>query len=325
MNIRSTLSSLREYLTPVSHVSSFRKTGQITPEEFVTAGDYLVAKFPTWAWASAPPGKRWDFLPADKQVLVTRHVPSHMRAAAYTDVEDGAVDEDGWVSTGAHNKTGTGSGQPAKDARSDGPGASEEVVDIDLGGLSDEDDNDGGDPAAYSYGSTKAASRTYNLYIAYSTSYRVPKLYLSGFNVEGSPLKPAEMFEDIMGDYRDKTVTIERAPFENDLTVVSIHPCRHAQVMKILMDRAEQRLADADDDKDVSAAPTSAANADKDLAQGIAKVGLADADTDADADWEDINRAETDYAIRVDQYLVLFLKFIASVTPGIEHDFTMSA
>jgi len=25
----------------------------------------------------------------------------------------------------------------------------------------------------------------------------------------------------------------------------------------------------------------------------------------------------------VDQYLVVFLKFMASVTPGIEHDFTM--
>lgn len=29
------------------------------------------------------------------------------------------------------------------------------------------------------------------------------------------------------------------------------------------------------------------------------------------------------FAIRVDQYLVVFLKFMASVTPGIEHDFTM--
>ncbi|KAJ9622774.1 E2-like enzyme [Taxawa tesnikishii (nom. ined.)] len=32
---------------------------------------------------------------------------------------------------------------------------------------------------------------------------------------------------------------------------------------------------------------------------------------------------EEGVAIRVDQYLVVFLKFIASVTPGIEHDFTM--
>jgi ubiquitin-like-conjugating enzyme ATG3 len=39
-----------------------------------------------------------------------------------------------------------------------------------------------------------------------------------------------------------------------------------------------------------------------------------------DADKEDESEK---VAIRVDQYLVVFLKFMASVTPGIEHDFTM--
>jgi len=32
---------------------------------------------------------------------------------------------------------------------------------------------------------------------------------------------------------------------------------------------------------------------------------------------------EEEAAIRVDQYIVVFLKFMASVTPGIEHDQTM--
>lgn len=43
-------------------------------------------------------------------------------------------------------------------------------------------------------------------------------------------------------------------------------------------------------------------------------------------EWEVLqhdNDEEEQVAIRVDQYLVVFLKFIASVTPGIEHDFTM--
>jgi len=54
------------------------------------------------------------------------------------------------------------------------------------------------------------------------------------------------------------------------------------------------------------------------LAAG-AKVGAA-----AD-DWEMLQRDDTEdeVAIRVDQYVVVFLKFMASVTPGIEHDFTM--
>lgn len=46
----ASLRELREYITPVSHVSTFTTTGEITPEEFVQAGDYLVYKFPTWSW-----------------------------------------------------------------------------------------------------------------------------------------------------------------------------------------------------------------------------------------------------------------------------------
>lgn len=46
-------------------------------------------------------------------------------------------------------------------------------------------------------------------------------------------------------------------------------------------------------------------------------------------EWEEIlaedaaNSGDEEPAIRIDQYLVVFLKFAASVTPGIEHDYTM--
>lgn len=81
MNIlHSTLSTWRDRLAPVSRTSTFRNTGQITPEEFVLAGDYLVYKFPTWSWADASsPAKRVSYLPEGKQFLVTRGVPCHRR------------------------------------------------------------------------------------------------------------------------------------------------------------------------------------------------------------------------------------------------------
>lgn len=75
----STLSSLREYLSAPSHTSTFTSTGQITPEEFVDAGDYLVYKFPTWCWQPAAPGKGVNYLPEDKQFLKLRHAPCHSR------------------------------------------------------------------------------------------------------------------------------------------------------------------------------------------------------------------------------------------------------
>lgn len=78
--LHSTLSRVRDYLTPASNVSNFAETGQISPEEFVTAGDYLVNKFPTWSWvAITDPKKRTNDLPPEKQYLVLKHAPCHSR------------------------------------------------------------------------------------------------------------------------------------------------------------------------------------------------------------------------------------------------------
>lgn len=326
--LRNTLSSireLREYLTPVSHVSNFKTTGEITPEEFVTAGDYLVYKFPTWSWAPAPESKRKDFLPADKQYLVTQHVPSHARASAFTsngaeaDDEEEVEDENGWVSTGGKQphraEPGAGKSDTPQPSSSSEP---QEIVDIDLEEeeLDDDDDDTYRQQQRHDNGSsnTQNPPRTYNLYITYSTSYRVPKVYLSGFNDDGGPLTPNEMFDDIVADYKDKTVTIERAPFEEDLTLISIHPCKHSSVMKVLLDRAENRLKNKQDADELE------------ISKGLAQTGLAE--STEEEGWEQIAKdesTENDVAIRVDQYLVIFLKFISSVTPGIEHDFTMAA
>lgn len=124
MNIlHSTLSTWRDRLAPVSRTSTFRNTGQITPEEFVLAGDYLVYKFPTWSWADASsPAKRVSYLPAEKQFLVTRGVPCHRRLndnfAGDAGLEDEIVrdmlsgegpvgndGDDGWLRTGGGRDT----------------------------------------------------------------------------------------------------------------------------------------------------------------------------------------------------------------------------
>ncbi|KAI7516010.1 hypothetical protein KC317_g23587, partial [Hortaea werneckii] len=50
----------------------------------------------------------------------------------------------------------------------------------------------------------------------------------------------------------------------------------------------------------------------------------AGANQGGDGEWEVLDEQQPEeVAIRVDQYLIVFLKFMASVTPGIEHDFTM--
>lgn len=114
--VRSYIDTFRERTAAISHTSTFRETGQITPEEFVLAGDFLVFKFPSWQWADASsPSKRVSYLPEGKQFLVTRGVPCHRRlddnfageaGQDETIVRDGfnagegATDDDGWLRTG---------------------------------------------------------------------------------------------------------------------------------------------------------------------------------------------------------------------------------
>lgn len=149
------------------------------------------------------------------------------------------------------------------------------------------------------------------------------------------------MMEDIVGDYKDKTVTLEDFPwFDGNMKMASVHPCRHASVMKTLLDRADSALK-LRLEKLKQAAESSSPQEKAKLAQpergleglvdDIKGLSLADAQKQGDKtaqaggdEWEVLQHDEDDQiAIRVDQYLVVFLKFIASVTPGIEHDFTM--
>lgn len=161
------------------------------------------------------------------------------------------------------------------------------------------------------------------------------------------------MMEDIVGDYKDKTVTLEDFPFfDSHIKMASVHPCRHASVMKVLLDRADAALKNRksqkrdqqvgttdgtkvesglegliDDTKRLGLNETpSTSSSKKGFTSGVAAAG-----GNAGDEWEVLQHEagggnmmdDEEVAIRVDQYLVVFLKFLASVTPAIEHDFTM--
>ena len=142
------------------------------------------------------------------------------------------------------------------------------------------------------------------------------------------PLLPESMMEDIVGDYKDKTVTLEDFPFvAPTIKTASVHPCKHASVMKVLLDRADAAL------KIRTAKMKRGVEVTDHGMEGLVdqtsalRVGDRKDDAAKDGDeWEVLSEnssEEDDVAIRVDQYLIVFLKFMASVTPGIEHDFTM--
>ncbi|KAK5149240.1 E2-like enzyme, partial [Oleoguttula sp. CCFEE 6159] len=352
-SVGGTLSTLRDKYAPITYTSSFRQTGQITPEEFILAGDFLVYKFPSWSWADAShPSQRVPHLPAGKQYLVTRGVPCNRRLdenfAGDAGVEETVVgdgfahgqerDDDGWLRTG-----GMAASQEAKvrDVRTvDESGNMGERVEDDeeIPDMEDEEDDEEAiirDPKSGE--GSNAPKRTYTLYITYTPYYRTPRLYLSGYGQNNQPLAPELLFEDIVGDYKDKTVTLEDFPFTAPpIKTASVHPCKHASVMKVLLDRADAalklRMHKARAGKDVGRLDSGMEG----LIDDTQKMRLVEAEKKAAShhapsgaageEWEVLSEgseADDEVAIRVDQYLVVFLKFMASVTPGIEHDFTM--
>lgn len=96
-----------ERITSPRTVSAFKEKGVLSVNEFILAGDNLVSKCPTWTWESGEPSRRKSYLPAEKQYLITRNVPCLRRAASVEEEYEAAggevliesEDNDGWLAT----------------------------------------------------------------------------------------------------------------------------------------------------------------------------------------------------------------------------------
>jgi len=89
--------------------------------------------------------------------------------------------------------------------------------------------------------------------------------------------------EDVMTDYANKTVTMEAHPHVAG-PYASIHPCQHGKVMKTIVRNLMNTSTTANPD-----------NAEQQQQQGPS----------------------------VEMYLFIFLKFVSSIIPTINYDFTM--
>lgn len=114
-------------------------------------------------------------------------------------------------------------------------------------------------------------TRTYDLNITYDKYYQTPRLWLVGYDENHKPLTINEMYEDISQDHAKKTVTMETHP-HIPTVMASVHPCRHAEVMKKVISTVEDGGRE----------------------------------------------------LQVFSYLIVFLKFVQSVIPTIEYDYTQN-
>ena len=314
------LHAAREWMVPTLKKSAFLEKGVLTPDEFVKAGDELVYRCPTWCWETGDPSKIKSYLPKNKQFLMTRNVPCQTRVAVLESqlVDMEKDDEDDWMVS--HLQTPKQQ-QEADDALEEefdildetgeviveekppAPPENEEEEDeyADMADFEDDnvlqDDDAAVVPSQPTATTTKDGDdntnivkvRTYDLSITYDKYYQTPRVWMMGKQPmnDGSerPLSGREMMQDVMSDYANKTVTIEAHPHVTG-PHASIHPCQHGKVMKTIVQnllRATQQTATDGDE-----------------------VALAQQQGPS-----------------VEMYLFIFLKFVSSIIPTINYDFTM--
>jgi len=300
--------SVREYLTPVLTESAFLEHGMLTPEEFVRAGDHFIRTCPTWTWESGEIFKRRPYLPPDKQFLSTKGVPSYQRVSAFqlaTYVDETVQgDNDGdWLAPNvlsANDHDDDFDIVDSDETRIDNEKIKEDISKItkDISQLNTKDKsqsqinqkseeeyldmedetlaldesvatNTNTDQLKGNDGSV-IKSRRYDVSITYDNYYRTPRIWLYGYNENGTPLTTEEVYQDVMQDYAKKTVTVDPHPHLSKLHA-SIHPCRHGSAMLKIIQALQ----------------------------------------------------ESNQTITIEQYLFIFLKFIQSVVPTIEYDYTI--
>ncbi|GJN93498.1 hypothetical protein Rhopal_006555-T1 [Rhodotorula paludigena] len=371
--------AVRDYLAPVLKDSKFKETGRITPDEFVAAGDFLVYKFPTWQWAAGEPNKARDFLPKDKQYLVSRNVPC-LRRVSQLDQQGAAGDEyaemlmdlsaeagdgdDEWVATHTNAKdpnsttdiptigdipdaddpssSSSSSANPSANIDSlashlaDTSLAKDEIPDLD--DIPDMDDEDAGgaglveedDEAAVQVDPASARSdnlvqvRTYDCMITYDKYYQTPRMWLLGYDEHKRPLPPTSTLEDVSADHALKTVTIEPFPHSGALSIASVHPCKHSSVMKKVLERMDGNVRELQRRERSEAGKAGGQAA---AAGGGSKwlgLGGKKKDKEPAEGAKGAGADEDDEGLRVEQYLLVFLKFISTITPTIEVDSTAS-
>jgi len=234
---------VREYVTPLNDKSQFFQSGVLTAKEFVEAGDFLVFKCPTWQWSSGDPTKTKDYLPKDKQYLVTRNVPCLQRCKeglnSFPEHQEGdwTVYEDSEESVKNIPVDLDESSDEEEDAGTTTTTSNDSIS----------DDGDFFDPekdAILDEGNV-IKSRTYDIYITWDKFYQTPRVWLFGYDEKRQPLDQDQMFEDVSPEHAKQTVTYEYHPHERYLCL-SIHPCKHAHVMKMIISQRPENSVRAD-------------------------------------------------------------------------------
>ena len=230
-SIHSLFKSAVEQIMPDPEGDYFETHGTLSPEQFVHCGNILVNNCPSWMWDGGKKELRHNFLPDNKQFLYTTNILSNrtINKEVYQEhiVEEKNIEKDDWVMTNHLNIISSDSSKQKK------PIPENDHLDNNID-FSIEIEEDPNTLQANDHDNNNSYTRKYDLYITYDKYYQTPKFWIFGYNYDNVPLGFKELMDDISSEYINKTVTYEYHP-HLPILLVSLHPCRHGEVMKKLI------------------------------------------------------------------------------------------
>ncbi|KXN72348.1 autophagy protein 3 [Conidiobolus coronatus NRRL 28638] len=326
MSVHQLFHGLREYLNPLLKETQFLETGRLTPEEFVKAGDFLVYKCPTWTWESGNKDQRRDYLPADKQFLITRNVPCLRRVdqlAHSQDHDDKELDlqldsEEGWVSAYA--------------------GAEGEQQNTEPAVIQDIEDDEGGKAAKISQDKEEPITQTNVEEVEEIAEAEIPDNLdeipdMDDEFDEADALTNALKETSLNDNNNANSTSAEGSSFDNILRTrtydLSITYDKYYQTPRIWLNgynETRQPLTNPEIFQDISqdhANKTVTIEAHPHLPISLASIHPC---KHAPVMQKLIQHAISGgKEVRVDQYMIIFLKFISSVLPTIDYDYTIAS
>lgn len=217
--------------------SEFFEKGTLTPLEFELAGNQLISASPIWEWQTAVNKNLISKELTPEKQFLSATIYSNERLKDLigedSDMREEAADEDGFVQlkTAFDGIKGKGPAErltPVIDEHgieelddslhdskskenSESDDELEDGLDDSLDDIEEEKKPKKAPPAPKP---TKSSTnrRTYKFSITYDFYYNTPRLWIQGTDSANKPLTEAEIYEDIMSDYKGKTVTMEKHP-----------------------------------------------------------------------------------------------------------------
>ncbi|KAI9592440.1 autophagocytosis associated protein [Syncephalis fuscata] len=313
MNVQNLFHSVREYLNPVLKESKFRETGVLTPEEFVAAGDFLVYKCPTWQWSSGLTSKRRDYLPADKQFLITRNVPCVKRAKdmEYTGedekevfaimAENGDEEEgegEGWLATHTNQDT-TGQSSGGGDAGGETAAVTREIRDI-----GDEEEEEEEERLASAFKDVKLAEEAEDDFDDCAIEEDEDPAALQQGDIDEDNILRTRTYDlSITYDKYYQTPRVWLFGYDEHR-----RPLTATQIFEdISQEHARKTVTiDPHPHMDISLASVHPCKHAEVMRRIIERTGASGVE------------------LRVDYYMIIFLKFLSAILPTIDYDYTMA-